>query len=796
MLQRTELAQDLSYDHGDERRRTDPPYDNGRERRRIDLVDVYAFIKSNRQIIAGWTIACLTIALMYSFTATPLYTATTELALDSRRIELFKNNDQVVGDSSWGSQQVESEVEIVRSKRIALAVVKDLNLTSDLDFVDTRGGPFMRLVSAIFGFSDDAPNLPDAERQRIAVDALLGNLNVRRMYLTYVLEISYRSPDRLKAVQIANAIADAYINDQLNVKYEAARRASVWLQGRIAELRNQSNTAARAVEEYKEKNNIVEAGGGHGLLSDLQLQELNSQMISATAATAEAKARLERIDQVLKSPAPGEALGTVTDTLHNDVITRLRQRYLDDREHVAMWIPLYGANHLAVIRLKNDMTELQNSIVDELQRIAQGYKSDYEIAKAREDSLRASLTKQVQESGASGQAQVDLKELQASSQTYHTIFENFLQKYTEAVQQQSFPISDARVISAATPPYHKSYPRTSLVALLGLLVGVGAGLGHSLVLRNFDRTVRRPRDLEERLHLECLGLVPLIASGKQQNQMGEGLKLLGKYMGQGMKFFGTSEQPAQVPAKANPLEVSPDLTYKVLDDPFSHFSEGLRSVKTALDIMALTRPVQCIGMISALPGEGKSTVAINLANVLAGGGRSTLLIDADLRNPELSRRLSPDAKSGLLEVMANMMPLSQATRVVSDEGLCFLPAVMRQRIANSGDLLGSERMQAVLSAARPKFDQLLVDLPPLGPVSDARAISPLIDAFILVVNWGQTRFDVIEEALAHFGIASDKIVGIVLNKVNFHELRNMDAFSQGYYYNKHYARYGYTYSEH
>ena len=122
-------------------------------------------------------------------------------------------------------------------------------------------------------------------------------------------------------MRIANAVADAYINDQLNVKYEAARRASVWLQGRIAELRNQSNTAARAVEDYKEKNNIVEAGGGHGLLSDLQLQELNSQMISATAATAEAKARLDRVDQVLKSPAPGEAVGTVSDTLHDDVIT-------------------------------------------------------------------------------------------------------------------------------------------------------------------------------------------------------------------------------------------------------------------------------------------------------------------------------------------------------------------------------------------------------------------------------------------------------------------------------------------
>ena len=791
MLQRADVTQDLSYDRGDERRRMDGPYETNQERRRIDLVDIYAFAKSNRQIIAAWTIACLAAALIYAFTATPLYTATTELALDSRKIELFRNNDQVVGDNSRDSQQVDSEVEVVRSKRIALAVVKDLNLTSDPDFVDTKSEPLVRLVSAIFGVGEDAPNLSDAERQRIAVDTLLGNLNVRRLYLTYVLEISYRSPDRQKAVRIANAVADAYINDQLNVKYEAARRASVWLQGRIAELRNQSNTAARAVEEYKEKNNIVETGGGRGLLSDLQLQELNSQMIAATAGTAEAKARLDRVDQVLKSPTPGEALGTVTDTLHDDVITRLRQRYLDDREHVATWTPLYGPNHLAVIRLRNEMAELQNSIVDELQRIAQTYKSDYQIAKAREDSLRASLTKQVQEAGASGQAQVDLKELQASSQTYHTIFESFLTKYTEAVQQQTFPISDARVISAATPPYHKSYPKTALVALLGLLVGIATGLGHSLVLRNFDRTVRRPRDVEDRLRLECLGLVPLIASGKQQSQGGR----LGKYVAQGMKFFGTSEQPTPVPAKTHSMEVRPDLTYKVLDDPFSHFSEGLRSVKTALDIMALTRPTQCIGVISALPGEGKSTVAINLANALASGGRSILLIDADLRNPELSRRLSPDAKSGLLELMAGSMSLSQVTQRVSDGRLCFLPSVLRQRIANSGDLLGSERMREVLSASRPKFDQLIVDLPPLGPVSDARAISPLVDAFILVVNWGNTRFDVIQEAIAHFGVASDKIAGVVLNKVNFHELRNMEPFSQGYYYNKHYARYGYTYSE-
>ena len=657
-----------------------------------------------------------------------------------------------MGDNSLDSSQVESEVEILRSESVALAVVKDQKLIDDPDFVDTRPG----LFAMLFG---GGPN--QELRTRVAVSTLEGNLSVRRVGLTHVLEISYRSPDREKAARIANAFAQAYVTEQLKTKYEAARRASSWLQERIAELRNESGTAARAVEDYKRKNNIVDTGGGKGLLSDLQVQELNSQMITATAATAEAKARLDRVDQVLKSPAPGEALGTVTDTLHNEVITKLRQRYLTDREHVAEWTAKMGPTHNAVVTLKNEMKELQNSIVDELQRIAQTYKSDYEIAKAREDSLRASLGKQVNEAGASGQAQVDLKELQSESQSYHMIFENFLQKYTEAVQEQTFPISDAHVITVATPPLRKSHPKTTLIALLGLIVGIGGGLGHSLVKHNFDRSVRRPRDVEERLGLECLGLVPLMAAAKEPSKQTVGAPKLPAVVGRPAPLVSNRPRPA---------ELSVDLTHKVANDPFSHFSERLRSLKTGLDSMALQRPMQCIGVISAIPGEGKSTIAVNLANVLARGGRSTLLIDADLRNPALSRRLGPGAKCGLLELMAGSVSLAEATRVVSDTKLCFLPVVVRRRIANSGDLLASERMRTVLSAARHGFDHVIVDLPPLGPISDARAIAPLVDSFILVVNWGRTRFDLLEEALADFGIAADKIVGVVLNKVNFSEL--------------------------
>ena len=775
MLQRTEQSGGLL------------PFESASAARSFDFVDAVAFLKANRRIIAGWVLAAVSIALVYAFTATRIYTAITELTINSRKIQVFgnagANQDQVVGDNPLDSGQVESEVEILRSENILLSTVRDLKLANDPAFIQTGGSSIMGLVSAIFGINEDARELSDAERERVAVGIINANLAVRRVGLTYVLEIAYRSPSPQLAATIANGIADAYVNDQLNTKYQAAKRASLWLQERIAELRDQSNAAARAVQDYKQKNNIVETGG-QGLLTNLQVQETNTQMIAASATTAEAKARLERIQEVLKSSAPGEAVGTVSDTLKDEVITKLRQRYLDDAQRVAEWSARLGPDHLAVINQRNEMAELQHSIVDELRRIAQTYQSDYEIAKAREDSIHQSLNRQISESSANSNAQVDLSELQAASQTYHTIFENFLQKYTEAVQQQSFPISDARVITPARPPNGKSYPKTTLVALLGLLIGLSAGLVHAVVLRNFDRAVRRPRDVEEKLGLECLGMVPAIVSDRRSKNKTKGSRIL-----------SSMERLALAPNPSKDVEPEANLSRKVLEDPFSHFSEGLRSAKTALDIVALTRPTGCLGIMSAIPGEGKSTIAINLANLIAGSGRKTLLIDGDMRNPQLTRRLAPDAKEGLLELIAGTTSLSKTALAVPQSTLKFVPTILQQRIANSGDLLASARMRSILAEAREDFQNVIIDLAPLGPVSDARAISPLVDTFIMVIKWGHTRFDVLEEALAHFGIASEKIAGVVLNNVDYQQIRNSEPYSYGYYYNKNYAKYGYSYSQ-
>jgi polysaccharide biosynthesis transport protein len=225
-------------------------------------------------------------------------------------------------------------------------------------------------------------------------------------------------------------------------------------------------------------------------------------------------------------------------------------------------------------------------------------------------------------------------------------------------------------------------------------------------------------------------------------------------------------------------------------DPLSRFTESLRSVKTSVDLAAITRSLKFIGTVSSLPGEGKSTVSANLAYLFANSGAKTLLIDGDLRNPTLSRNMAPQAALGLLQVIQGTALLDAVLWSDPVTNLKFLPAGVSSRITNSADLLGSERIRTILSGVSESFDYIFIDLPPLGAAVDARAISPQIDGFIVIVEWGSTHEDVLEEALTSMAMARAKIIGGVLNKVDYRKLNNVDNYSPGYYYNESYGRYG------
>jgi len=711
----------------------------------------------------------MALGLLYLFTTPPTYLATASVEIDARRAESFKQQPVSSDNAAVDTQMVQTQIEILKSATISRSVVKKLRLTDDPEFVGAGRGLKGQLTKLISEFLSSAKP-SGSELMRMAVATLADHRTVTRDSQTYAVEIGVELLDSNKAAQIANAIVDAYLDDELEAKYAATRRASVWLQQRSKELQAEASAARRAVVEFKVKNNIVDAGGGR-LMDDQQLSEVNTQLVLTQAATAEAKARYERIQEVMRQDVPD---ASVAEALKNEVITKLRGQYLDMAARQAIWSQRYGANHLASVNLRTQMHEILRSIRDEMQKIAESAKSDYEIAQAREQSIRDSLGQAVFRSQTTGQAQIQLQELESASETAKAVRDNFLERYMQAVQQQSFPINEARLIDPAEPPLSKNHPKTFLVLLLTGATGLVVSFCAASLRELSDRVFRSSEQVEDSLRVKCLATLPYLQAGSASS--------------------AKARQEARTSLASTAVLKCPQLMLShVLDEPFSQFTEALRSIKVAINLKGSVESVKVIGLTSTLPHEGKSTVAANYAHLIAQGGCGTILIDADLRNPTLSRQLAPNRR-GLIDVIAGRKTIQDVVTVDQRTGLKLVPSGPQSNLLSSNDLLASAAMKNVIDELRESYDYIIIDLPPLIPVVDARAAAAFVDTFIYVIEWGRTRIDTAKHSLAHAPELSERLLGAVINKVDMRKLKRYERYLGNHYYHKYSAQY--TRSEH
>ena len=565
--------------------------------------------------------------------------------------------------------EIMTQVEVLKSASVALSVVKNQDLTTNPAFVGGTGETRLQAVKAwvknVLGFG--TVKLPDTRSEsqltRIALGTFMAQRDVTRVAETYVLDISYTAGNPNLAAKMANALADAYIDDQLDAKYQNTRRANKWLQDRIKDLRAQAEAADLAVFDYKKKNKIIDLSGGsatdsssHFLDTD-QVVQLNAQVINARGALADATARLDRIDDIMKQDVPDA--GTA-DSLQSSVISTLRNQYLDLAARERIFAAKYGESHLAVVNLRTQMFELRRSMHDELNRIAQSYKSDYEIGKARVQALEASLADLISKAQLVNRDRIGLSDLAVTAKIYHSIYDSFLNRYMEASQQESFPITEARVISRAEPGY-QSGPNTQKAMGSAIFIGLILGFAVGYLRETVDRVFRTRHQVEAILRTNCLAVLPrltiLAAVTKDAGDDEQGVP--GKTIVEG-KFI-TDDQ---------------GILTRVIEEPRALFAEGFRSIKVAADIASAIKENKIIGVTSSVPKEGKSTIASNLAELMADAGKRVILIDGDLRNRTLSRKLVRDPTIGLLEVLAGQVDLQQAVYTDSRSSLTFLPAVV------------------------------------------------------------------------------------------------------------------------
>src|ERR1700682_4063384 len=371
-----------------------PPYgpalDNESHSGSGSLLQIRYFLGRQWRLIALVAGLAIIVGAVYVAISPFRYTAQADMIIDTKRVT-WTQSEMASENRTVEDAQVESEMETTKSEKVAAAVIRRLNLTEDPEFVGVGWG-LRRRIFTFFKLTGGMEQDPSKEElKRRALSTLKANLRVTRLGRSYLQQINYTSLDRDKAARIANEFADAYIEDQLQAKFEATRRASAWLEQRIRELRQQASDAYREVQDFKSQNSIIIGVDGK-LASEVELDQLGIALAKARADTSQARAKLDRISRVLEQRSDKEnSLNipdpVVTDALSNPVITKLRQQFLEDQGKESEWSARYGSDHTAARNLRAEMAALQRAIWDEISRIAESYKSELQIAKSQEESI-------------------------------------------------------------------------------------------------------------------------------------------------------------------------------------------------------------------------------------------------------------------------------------------------------------------------------------------------------------------------------------------------------------------------
>ncbi len=709
-----------------------------------------------RDMIIAAVSVTLLVAALYLIFAPARYTATTTMVLETKQSPVVHN--EVVIEPHVDTDAVETQVETIRSENVAAAVIRKLKLTEDPEF-SYRG-----IISALQDwFSTGAADTnadSDDETLRTAIGNFQDGLLVKRIPHSYAVEIAYKSLDPKKATTIANAIAEAYIEDQRQAKSELTKRARLWLQEGIAELRSKATGAFESVQSFKSQNNLL-IGSDNKLAWDVELEQLTELLAKARAATTLARSRLAEIEAVVATRSNDNGLPdpTVSDALSSTVITKLRQQYLEDEKHATAFASRYGSSHQSVSRLRFEMANLNRQIRDEIERIAETYKTDLKVAQSDEQAIEKRISGIFQHNSGNRQAQVKLRELETASNTYRSVYEDFLNRYTQAVQQQLFPSIAARVITFASIG-KRSSPKILLTLALATIGGASLGAAGVFFREQMRRPIYSRNQVIRELGVSCIAVLPVSERSKKA-----------------LRSTPSLTAPTQLPIDLRKWTLLGQKNLPALlvnnEDPFSSASEALRNIKVAMDLRHITHETRTLGIVSALANEGKSSIALSLAARMAKAGRNVLLVDCDFRKPSLTNFLGLKNRAGILELLAAEAELADVTN--RQYGFDFLCGPTKIRPVDTDDILNSEPMAKLLAVMKEYYDTVIVDLPPILPMIDIRACAHLFDAFALVAEWGKTSIDDLDMAFRVAPLVHERLLGIVLNKVDVAAIQRIEG---------------------
>ena len=627
-----------------------------------------------------------------------------------------------------------SQAEIVRGLSIAERVADRLALQDKPEFNRDLKPRFLarrwledaHAIAAAWlsglGPGGTAAPAPDAVDIRHAVALAVRDATVvTTPKASRVLEITFTSQDRHLAAAAANLVADLYIRDQLEAKFAAVRHATEWLETRVVELRRDVGTAEDRIAAYRSSRGLVK--GVQAGLETEQVSRLSIDLMQARNELAQVQARLDA--------ARGKS-GAAAQAAIAPSVAPLRAQQDQLSAQLQSFLARHGPRHPDAIALQSQLAEATRSVGAEIARVVAAAEAEWRADRERVASLEASLRAAQATQERNEQAQVPLNAMERDAEASRTLLQSVLERVQQTVQQTAIETPDARLISAAVPPGTPSFPR--VVPLLGASAAFGVFFGLLLgyLLELADATFRSGEDVRNILGLPCFALVPEIPR-----------RTLGR------------------------LRVEDYVAYK----PLSPFAEQMRALRAGLWLGSGAgageggplRP-RVVAVTAARPAEGKTTVALALGRAAAMAGERVAILDCDIREPGLGRRLAADGNLGLVDCLLGHAALDEVIRRDRLTSLDFIPAGASE--IHSLGLLMSDAMAAILQALRQDYDLVLLDAPPAFAMADARIVARLADATLLCLRWRSTPRSVVCDSLELLEHAQARLIGVALTRVD------------------------------
>ncbi len=695
--------------------------------RRRGLIAICTLLLGGAAIVAAWSM--------------PAYYTSEARVLVGVQAPRVLNVEAIIADVSPDAERVQNEAFIIQSRSIAKQVMDDLKLRDDPTFNPELQKPsiwsrlnlpqyipaalepwFDRLVSPKTQEAPDAAKAA-AVRDNLIIDILLSRLDVSTLLRSHVLSVKAEAQNPATAAAIANDFAKRYLEYQRRDKIETLDRVDKFLVSRVTELREQVRKSDQAVEDYRRNHDLYKSAGsvgsaGSGGVTAQQLSELNSQLLAAQSAKAEAESRLNEAQEMRKGGLNSES---VPEVLHSPLIASLKQSLADSERKAAELSASLGARHPSMVNARSEVATIQGRVSAEIAKIVDGLGREARTANARYEALAKNFETLKRQMGSVNDQSIQLESLERDATVNRNLLEAMLLRAKQSTGAEDILQANAKLVSPATPSGAPSYPPKALIALFGVAGGMMVGAAIALLREGGDHTFRRAEQVESATGLPVMAMVP------------------------------------QIKGRTPP-------TTQVLKEPTSAYSEALRRLHIGVELSEAASSPKTMLFSSATPSEGKSVMVASLGRLLASNGRRVLLIDCDWRSPRLHQIFHCGNSDGLASLLIDKeVPLDAVIHHDALSGVDVMPAgLWSPRFAH---LLSSDRMRHLLEALEPHYEFIILDTPPALVTADVLALSRLVEKVVFVVRWGHTRQEAVLEALKQILDAQGDVAGVVMSRV-------------------------------